>query len=300
MNLLVAQADAIAEQEKQFPILLYKHRTNIDKLTVETSTNFNELMNLIRAEMEKTNDTTTIELLSLLQGEFNTLSMCATGSEATMSQNFDDYKNMLYDQFGKIMTLERANLHNALAIWRDRYQHEQQKALNQQVKISQDVANSKRDLITNLQQQVSKSSMRLGLVLAEKKEIEGKIRDHEQILSGHKQLVASHEQAISDLQHASDVKTAGLSENNAQLVQKVQEQQQQIQQLRSEAVDLSEAHYQLQEEHQQCADPAEVNQAMDELEKVVDDYAILSREKDGLEEKHQALQAEHQVSVSWS
>lgn len=315
---LVGQVEAIAEQEKQFPLLLHKHRTNIDRLTIETSTNYSELMNMIRAEMEKTNDTTTIEMLSLLQGEFNSLSMLATSSEASMSKNFDDYKNMLYDQCSKVMTLERANLHNALAIWCDHFQHEQQKALNQQVKISQDVANSKRDLIVNLQQQVSKSSMRLGLVLADKKEIEGRIRDYEQVVAGREKVVASHEQAmpnlrvvneqmsatheeaISDLQDAHDAKIAGMRDNEAQLVQKVQEYQQQVHQLRSKVINLDNAHHQLQVEHQQCADPDQVTEALDFMDDTLAEAVTLTQEKNDIAAKYQALQTEHQVSVSSS
>ncbi|KAE9972331.1 hypothetical protein EG327_009517 [Venturia inaequalis] len=312
MKLLAAQVDAISEQEKLFPLLLHKHRTNIDKLTVETSSNYTELTNLIRAEMEKTNDTTTIEMLSLLQGEFNSLSTLATSSEATMSKNFDDYKIMLYDQFGKVMTLERANLQNDLAIWRDRFQHDQQIALNQQVKISQDVANSKRDLIAHLQQQVSKFSMRLGLVLAEKKEIEGKIRDYEQVVAGSEQVVATHEQVvanlhcaneqmnatheqtISDLQQAHDAKIATMLENDAQLVRNVQEYQEHFHQLHPKVMDLDSAHHQLQEEHQKCADPTEVNEVLDYLDKVVEEVGILTHEKNDLAEKYQALQTEYQ------
>lgn len=325
MKLLAAQVDAISEQEKLFPLLLHKHRTNIDKLTVETSSNYTELTNLIRAEMEKTNDTTTIEMLSLLQGEFNSLSTLATSSEATMSKNFDDYKIMLYDQFGKVMTLERANLQNDLAIWRDRFQHDQQIALNQQVKISQDVANSKRDLIAHLQQQVSKFSMRLGLVLAGKKEMEGKIRDYEQVVASSEQVVATHEQvvanlhyaneqmnakheqtvsdlqqAISDLQQAHDAKVATMLENDAQLVRNVQEYQQHFHQLHPKVMDLDNAHHQLQEEHQKCADPTEVNAVLDELDKMVEEVGILTHEKNDLAEKYQALQTEYQVSISRS
>ncbi|TID18534.1 hypothetical protein E2P81_ATG06449 [Venturia nashicola] len=323
MTLLVGKVHSVTKQEQLFPLILHKHRTNIDKLTMETTTNYSELMKLVRADVEKTKDTTTIELLSLLQREFDALAMLATNSEATMSKNFDDYKNMLYDQFSKVLTLERANLHNALAIWRDRFQHDQQKTLNQQLKISQDVATSKQDLITNLQQQVSKFSMRLGLALAEKKETEGKICEYEKSIAGREQLVASHEQAmselrrtneqmlakheqamsnlrvaneqaISDLQHAHDAKIVGMRENDALLVRQVQEYQQQVHQLRSKAIDLDTAHYQLQKEHEECADPTEVQEVLDQLDQMVEELATLKKEKDALKKKHQTFQNEHQ------
>lgn len=290
---MVGQVDSIAEQEKEFPLLLHKHRTNIDKVTVETSMNYSELMNLIRAEMEKTNDATTVEMLSLLQGEFNSLAMLATSSEATMSKNFDDYKNMLYDQFGKVMTLERANLHNALAVWRDRFQHDQQKALNQQVKISQDVANSKRDLITNLQQQVSKFSMRLGLVLAEKKEMEGKIRDHEKVVADMReakgQAVHQLEEAFNNLQ-AEHQQCADPAEVLMALDQ-LDLTTDKLATANKEYSILEEKHQSLQAEHQQCADPAEVNMALDQLQLTTDELVTVKQE-------HQAFQSEHQVSVS--
>ncbi|QDS75937.1 hypothetical protein FKW77_003127 [Venturia effusa] len=289
MNLLVEQVDIIAEQEKQFPTLLHKHRTNIDKVTTETSTNYTELMNLIRAEMEKTNDTTTVEMLSLLQGEFYSLIMLATNSEAMMSKNFDDYKNMLYDQFGKVMTLERANLHNALAVWRDHFQHDQQKALNQQVKISQDVANSKGDLIANLQQQVSKLSMRLGLVLAEKKGMEGKIREHEKAAA---KIKGANEQAVTDREHA--------KQTNAQGDRSIQKLQQRVHELDLKVRDLNDAHTQLQEKHEHCPDSAEVDLVFEELDKTVGELCTMKEEKDEIAEKHQALQVEHQFCAEYA
>lgn len=95
------------------------------------------------------------------------------------------------------MTLERANLHNALAIWRDCFEFDQHKALSHQAKLTQEVATNKNDLVANLQAQVSKSSLRLGLVLT-KKEVENKAQSHEQAVAylqctSNTQLVAFRE-----------------------------------------------------------------------------------------------------------
>jgi hypothetical protein len=165
----------IGQREKEFPLRLYEHHSKIDQLTTEAAEIYHELLeimeNAIKSDLVVTSDqkNQSLEVLTLLQEQFEAVFELCRDNSIQMSTEFSDYKDVMYSQFTTLAQMERAKLHVELGAWRVNWIQHQVNNTSHQLAVSAQTAHAEREKASMLEKRLSNLTLRTGLLGNEKK-----------------------------------------------------------------------------------------------------------------------------------
>jgi hypothetical protein len=174
MQQLLYNVNDVVSREKSFPLKLHSQRVASDKGMGEMASNYNDIIKMLESNIKdiaKVDDSIASamrEVVECLKDQFEQFRNLSLQNEATMSKNFAEYKDILTEQFGSVMALELANLHNGLSVWRHNFMQSQ---IGMSMNLKQTAlleANEGRELVTKLQKSLSSLTLRHGLLATEK------------------------------------------------------------------------------------------------------------------------------------
>jgi hypothetical protein len=164
---------------------------------------------LLRGDIENNENSTasqkedSLEAIDLLKEQFEVVSdLCRESLEFT-SNDFAKYKQIIHEQFNAVLALERAHMHNGLAMYQHNWTLQQMAQFNQE-----------HHAVAHLQQTLSNLTLRSGLMATERQAAEEKaILAHDNELRAQNQVAVLTKKRVEHEKHIAAIKS-NLEEEN--------------------------------------------------------------------------------------